>query len=68
MIIINAIFEHEAVLVGHHLFILFGSNSYNTLDKDLIILDVSNKDDIVRVSSYAYKDGPISKHRLQTVI
>lgn len=59
---------HSAVLVGHHLFILFGSNSYNTLDKDLIILDVSNKDDIVRVSSYAYKDGPISKHRLQTVI
>lgn len=50
-------YGHSAVLVGNHLFILFGEDNYGNLKNDMLILDVSNKYDISFVFEYTYNDS-----------
>ncbi|KAI8996759.1 hypothetical protein BDB01DRAFT_768352 [Pilobolus umbonatus] len=51
-------FRHSAVLVGTHLFILFGKESGGNSLNDMLVLDISNIDDIKFVEQYAYGAAP----------
>ncbi|KAI8996760.1 hypothetical protein BDB01DRAFT_845483 [Pilobolus umbonatus] len=48
-------YGHSAVLVGDHLFIISGRDNNGNILNDIVILDISDVDNIKYVKDYAYK-------------
>ncbi|KAI8986571.1 hypothetical protein BDB01DRAFT_786083 [Pilobolus umbonatus] len=50
-------FGHNAVLVGDHLFILFGANKEGAATDEMVVINVANADSPYSVQSYAYANS-----------